>query len=210
LLIVIVFIWILKMVLYNGNEVSALVFDIGSSSSKIGYAGADAPSYIFPTVGAYSPAPSSISSSTESAASGYLANIFNWFSGKFTLGYTSSSFGQELDWTRRPITEGVVTDWDALEAVWQHAYDSCLRTSASDHPLMITESAWAEPAQREKMAELAFEKFGVPALYFAPSPVLAAFSAARSTALVIDSGAEMTSVVPVVDSFVMKKCMLIF
>jgi actin-related protein len=55
------------------------------------------------------------------------------------------------------------------------------------------------------MAELAFEKFGVPALYFAPSPVLAAFSAARSTALVIDSGAEMTSVVPVVDSFVMKK-----
>jgi actin-related protein len=57
----------------------------------------------------------------------------------------------------------------------------------------------------EQMAELAFEKFGVPALYFAPSPVLAAFSAARSTALVIDSGAEMTSVVPVVDSFIMKK-----
>jgi actin-related protein len=43
------------MVLYNGNEVSALVFDIGSSISKIGYAGADAPSYIFPSVGAYSP-----------------------------------------------------------------------------------------------------------------------------------------------------------
>ncbi|KAL3896223.1 MAG: hypothetical protein SGCHY_004212 [Lobulomycetales sp.] len=168
------------MVQYGGNEVSALVFDIGASSSKAGYAGSDAPCHVWSSVGACK----------DSA---------------IHLGHFSDSLYRSADWSRAPIVNGLVADWDALEANWSYAYDSALRTPAADHPLMLTEAAWSDPAQREKLAELAFEKFNVPALYIAPSPVLAAFSAARSTALVIDSGAEVTSVVPVLDSFVMKK-----
>ena len=42
------------------------------------------------------------------------------------------------------------------------------------------------------MLELLFEKFDVPAVYPARSPVLAAFGVGKTTALVLDSGGSAT------------------
>ncbi|KAI9327291.1 actin family [Obelidium mucronatum] len=72
---------------------------------------------------------------------------------------------------------------------------------------LITEAAWNTRDVREKLVELAFEKFQTPAFYIAKSATMASFCAGKQTALVIDSGAETTSVVPVVDGFVLKKGM---
>lgn len=115
-----------KMVFYGGNEVSSLVFDIGANSSKVGYAGADSPSFVFSSVGA-------------------------WNGSKHVLGNLASQHGLQADWTRQPVKHGLVNDWDALEAVWDHAYSTCLRTSSELHPLMLTQSAWADSAQQEKV-----------------------------------------------------------
>ncbi|KAJ9079069.1 NuA4 histone acetyltransferase subunit, variant 2 [Entomophthora muscae] len=55
------------------------------------------------------------------------------------------------------------------------------------------------------MAELAFEKFGAPALYFSSTAVLSAFACGKATGLVIDSGSSVTSVVPVYEGYALKK-----
>jgi actin-related protein len=98
----------------------------------------------------------------------------------------------------RPVDMGLVEDFDMLEAVWRHGYAS-LRSDPRDHPVLISEDAFALPAQREKQAEIMFESLGAPALFFAKSPMLQAFSMGRASALVVDIGATATRVVPVVD-----------
>ena len=65
-----------------------------------------------------------------------------------------------------------VSDWDAYEQLWTYVFDKQLRLSAKEHPLLLCEPAHSTKEQREKLAQLAFEKFEVPALYFGKSPVL--------------------------------------
>lgn len=104
-----------------------------------------------------------------------------------------------------PYLEGQVTDWDAFESLWEHSFRQCFRTTAIEHPLLLSESAWASSVDREKMAELAFEKFGAPALYFSSTAVLSVFACGKTSALVVDSGSSVTSVVPVYEGYSLKK-----
>jgi len=53
--------------------------------------------------------------------------------------------------------------------------------------------------------KLFFERFDAPSLYLAPAPMLAAFAAGRSTALVVDCGGGGCSVTPVLDGFVLRQ-----
>jgi actin-related protein len=68
----------------------------------------------------------------------------------------------------------IVEDWDALEAIFEYSYKDRLRLDSSEHPLLFTEPAWNPKETREKLIELAFEKFNVPAFYLAKGPALAA------------------------------------
>ena len=47
-----------------------------------------------------------------------------------------------------------------------------MRCSASEHPVLVTEPAWNTAANRERMAEIMFEEFDVPAFYIANTGVL--------------------------------------
>jgi actin-related protein len=58
--------------------------------------------------------------------------------------------------------------------------------------------------QRSEMIELLFEKFGAPAVFIAPSPMLAAFGHGKQTGLVVDVGGGGTRVTPVVDGLVLR------
>jgi len=58
--------------------------------------------------------------------------------------------------------------------------------------------------QRSKMMELLFEKFDAPAVFVAPSPMLAAFAHGRQTGLVVDVGGAGTRVTPIVDGLVLR------
>ena len=112
---------------------------------------------------------------------------------------------QEL---RSPLGEdGSVADWDALEAVWDHALRERLQCDPREHPLMCSEPTVAASAsQRQQMAELAFEKLGVPAFFLAKSPVLSAFATGRATGLVVDVGHHAVSVTPVHDGYALQRC----
>lgn len=173
------------MVTYGGDEVSALVLDVGSSSTRAGYAGEDTPKAVF---------------STTYGVSG------NASSQKYHIGDTETSVWKSDMEMRNPMdAEGLVTDWDILEKIWAYALKTRLQVDPVEHPLLVTEPAWNTSANKEKMAELAFEKFNVPALYAAKSPVMSAFASGKPTALILDVGGSTTSVVPVYEGLVLKK-----
>lgn len=55
----------------------------------------------------------------------------------------------------------------------------------------------ASPADRSKWAEMLFESFRVPSIYIANSSSLSLFASGRTTGLVVECGAGVTSSVPV-------------
>lgn len=47
-----------------------------------------------------------------------------------------------------------------------------MRCNAEEHPILVTEPAWNTHSNRERMAEIMFEEFQVPAFYIANTGVL--------------------------------------
>lgn len=63
--------------------------------------------------------------------------------------------------------------------------------------VLITEPPNAVAADRSKWAEMLFESFRVPSIYIANSSALSLFASGRTTGLVVECGAGITSSVPV-------------
>lgn len=74
--------------------------------------------------------------------------------------------------------------------------------------MLFSESPWNVRSKREKLTEIMFEKYKVPAFFLVKNAALAAFANGRSTALVIDSGATHTSAVPVLDGYVISNAVV--
>ncbi|KAG8977805.1 NuA4 histone acetyltransferase subunit, partial [Tulasnella sp. 427] len=104
-----------------------------------------------------------------------------------------------------PMSDGLIYDWSATKDIVQDAFTKGMEANPQEHPILVTEPAWNTAANRERMAEIMFEEFQVPAFYIANNPVLSAFAAGKGTALIIDIGKSQASVTPVVDGFVLRK-----
>ncbi|KAJ8950291.1 hypothetical protein NQ318_021147 [Aromia moschata] len=164
---------------YGGDEVGALVFDIGHNTVRAGYAGEDSPKVDIPsTIGVWLDSEDDVSQTRYNI--GLLA-IHVW---RPDMELTSF------------LKEGMVENWDMFENFLDYIYNHALRAIPKDHPILLTEPPWITPPKREEMAELMFEKYNVPAVYLAKNASLAAFANGRPTCLVVDSGATHTSAVP--------------
>lgn len=64
-----------------------------------------------------------------------------------------------------PIEHGVVKDWNDMEAIYRYIFDE-LKVNPKEHPVLLTEAPLNPINNRIHLAELFFETFGVPALYF--------------------------------------------
>ncbi|GAA93379.1 uncharacterized protein L969DRAFT_19049 [Mixia osmundae IAM 14324] len=175
------------MVVYGGDEVSAVVLDIGTSTTRAGYAGEDSPKSIIPTSYGYVP-----------ARDGKEAQHY--------FGQAGPNVWRAHQRVLNPCQDGIVVDWDAAEQLIHSSLTGQLRIpSLADSPLLTTEPSWNTKANRERMLEIAFETWQAPAYYTVDRAVLAAFSAGKGTALIVDIGQELATVTPVFDGFVLRK-----
>lgn len=125
-------------------------------------------------------------------------------------GPSSFYVGRKLDEHRGafrleyPMEKGCVTDggWDAMENVWEHVYSKeNLNAKVDEHPVLMTEAPLNPRHNREKAAEIFFETFRAPAMFFSPQAVLSLYSSGRTTGVVIDVGEGLTHVIPVYEGF---------
>lgn len=100
-----------------------------------------------------------------------------------------------------PLEHGTVTHWDDMERLWQHIYSEELKTSSEDHPVLLTEAPLNPRAHRERLAQIFFETFNVPAMFVSVQAVLSLYASGRTTGLVLDSGDGVTHAVPVYEGF---------
>jgi actin beta/gamma 1 len=100
-----------------------------------------------------------------------------------------------------PIAHGKIEDWDAIEKIWSYTFYNDLKVDPSENPVLLTEAPYNPRENRERMASVMFDNFGVPAVYVATQAVLSLYASGRTTGLVVDSGDGVTHIVPIYEGF---------
>jgi actin beta/gamma 1 len=97
---------------------------------------------------------------------------------------------------------------DDLEEIWRHTFYEELRVAPEEHPVLMTEAPLKPKANREKIAQIMFETFNVPAFYVAIQPVLSLYASGRTTGVVLDSGNGLSHAVPIYEGFALPHTIL--
>ncbi len=72
-----------------------------------------------------------------------------------------------------------------------------LRIVPEEYSVLITEVPLNPKENREKITQLLFDRFNVQGMYIAIGAVLSLYEGGRTTGLVVDSGGDVTHVVPI-------------
>jgi actin-related protein 3 len=109
-----------------------------------------------------------------------------------------------------PMASGEIEDWDIMEKLWHKCMYDYLRCEPREHIVMLTEPPMNPPNNRESMAEIMFETFGVEGLHIGVQATLALYSSWYNspegspqrkiglTGTVVDSGDGVTHIIPMV------------
>ena len=155
----------------------AVIIDNGSGFVKAGFAGDDTPRAVFPSIVGKRLNPVSAGQNT------YVGDEAQAMSRILTISH--------------PLENGIVTNWDDMEKIWSHTFHNELRIDPAAQPVMLIDSALNVKANREKMVQIMFERFKVPALYIATAPALSLYERGLSTGIVLDFGYGFGQIVPI-------------
>lgn len=182
--------------LYGGDEVGAIVIDVGSNTTRVGYAGEDSPKGdISTTIGV-------ITEQYEKMDIDELKPNKTDRRYHFDPQHLVPCSNKEI---LNPLKDCMIEDWELFEKLLDVCYNNHIRSKPANHPVLMSEAPWNTKDKRETLTELLFEKYDIPALFLCKNAVLSAFSNGRSTGLIIDSGATHTSAIPVHDGYVLQK-----
>ncbi|SBS87430.1 actin-related protein, putative [Plasmodium ovale] len=238
-----------EALLCGGEDISALVVDLGFCTSKIGHNQEDTPRIFLNSIcgeriyvedartrgteqNSYSDSGGSGSSgkSGRSGGSGCSGSRRSVGRRGSRLKFPLNLYNRDEHVRIKPLFErdkgGTVSlNGDVFEKILEYAIEGVtvkrvfecsdevidpiklggLNLNFEDHPILLSESNIHNNKIREEITEILFEKYNVPALYFAKKAKLTSFSLGRSNSLVIDVGFSSMNINPVYEGYVLQK-----
>jgi len=170
----------------TSSKGSSVVVDLGTASTKAGWAQNGEPDLCFPSV----------------VGRGRHKNAMK------TLGLRDSYVGRQAQTLqgilslRSPIKQGCVQHWDDLETLWEYIWEREVVISGisnlepADHQVLLSVPPLCSPADWRKLTEMLLEGAGVGGVYLANKTVLSMYGGGRTTGICVDSGEDMTYIVP--------------
>lgn len=176
--------------MYCNEDLGALVVDIGSHSIRAGFAGEEFPKVYFNNVAGRVPDPEHPGKKKSIFQSEFL-NV--------------PREGVEIETC---MDKGLISNWELFEEIMDHVLAKRICVDSEYHPVLFTEQAWNQSEKREKLMEIMFEKFGIPAFYLAKNPVLSCYANGRASGIVLDAGATHTTATAVMEGYAIKNAMI--
>ena len=167
------------------NKYSTVVIDAGSGLIKAGFGGEDGPRSIFNSI-VGTPKKMELMVGME------LQDRY--------VGDNAIARYEIMDFSY-PIQRGEVTDWDKYENLMHYLLYSEMRVVPEEISILITEGPRTSRKNREKLTEILFETFNVKRLHIANSSMVGLYSYGKTSGLIVDSGYNVTSTVPVYEGY---------
>ena len=167
------------------NKYSTVVIDAGSGLVKAGFGGEDGPRSIF----------NSIVGTPKQMGLMVGMELQERYVGDDAISkYEIMNFSY-------PIKRGEVTDWDKFENLMHYLLYREMKVVPEEVSILITESPRTSRENREKLTEILFETFNVKRLHIANSSMVGLFSYGKTSGLIVDSGFNITSTVPIYEGY---------
>lgn len=167
------------------DEQSVVVLDIGTASSKCGFAGDDAPRSVFQTLVGHPRVP------------GIMIGMDMRDS---YVGAEAQERQGVLNITQ-PMEERQVSNWEDIVKLWHHAFYNELKIAPDEHPVLLSEAPLTPARSKERVMELMFEEFTVPSYYSGIGAALGLFASGATIGIVVDSGEGATHTVPIYEGY---------
>ena len=171
----------------NKDVNKRLVIDNGTDYMKVGFAGANSPQDIFPTI---------MGSKINYRRGFSLARVSHREDREY-IDFDGAQSGVDSPALSSPIDRGIVTNWDDMERIWHHVFYNYLRIAPEECMVLMSEVPFNPKANKNKTTQIMFEAFNIPFFYLCITPLLSLYASGRNTCLVIDSGDGATHVVPI-------------
>eukprot|EP00347_Sterkiella_histriomuscorum_P005121 403357814 len=103
-----------------------------------------------------------------------------------------------------PIEHGIILDWDEIDMLINHCVNSQMKVNFSElhGGLMMSEAPLNPKRNREKLAELVFEKYQVPKFQISMQSLNALYAEGLHSGLVLECGEGISTCVPIVEGYV--------
>jgi centractin len=163
-----------------------IILDNGTDSIKAGFNGEFVPRCVIPSV---------IGKSKNEKIN------LNWNENKTSYGKTALTNSTNLD-LNYPIQNGKVKDFEALEKLWSYIFTNELKTKPESHNILLTESLFSSNSDRDKIAQIMFEKFSVFHICIEPQPLLTFHYSNKNSGLIVETGESYTQVIPIFEKFI--------
>ncbi|XP_009999322.1 PREDICTED: actin-like protein 7B [Chaetura pelagica] len=125
-----------------------------------------------------------------------------------TESHQETFVGQELQNTStdltltNPVRRGIVVDWNCVQDTLEFIFQTEMRIQTDDHAVLVSVPPLRSITDKEKYAEVIFERFHVPAIHLAYQPHLSMYSYGKTSALVVESGHGVSHVVPIDEGYI--------
>jgi len=164
-----------------------IVCDNGTGFVKCGFAGANFPTAIFPSM-----VGRPILRSEERVENLEIKDVM--------VGDEAAKLRSMLQITY-PLDNGIIRNWEDIHYVWDYAFNEKLKITPRECKILLTEAPMNPQQNRQKMVEAMFEKYQFEGVYVAIQAVLTLYAQGLLTGVVVDSGDGVTHIIPVFEGF---------